>query len=161
MGDLNGDGKMDVIGRWLETGYWYAGKSDGATFVTSFWSNWAANVTWADVRLADFNGDGKADLIGRIATGSPGGGQWWGNFSNASGSAGIVSYVGAWGATSWVDVVVGDFNSDGKPDIAGRTASGQWWVSQIVNGVFTNTGLWETWSPIAWVDVRANRFATK
>ena len=80
LGDLNGDGRADLIGRALQSGQWFAGLSTGTTLTTSLWDAWATGVTWADVRLGDLNGDGKADLIGRdLATG-----QWSRGISNGT-----------------------------------------------------------------------------
>jgi hypothetical protein len=56
---------------------------------------------------------------------------------------------------NWLDVQVGDFNGDGKADLAGRVfQSGEWWVSLSTGSSF-NASLWTTWSPaVNWVDVR-------
>jgi hypothetical protein len=61
---------------------------------------------------------------------------------------------------TWVDVQVGDFNSDGLADITGRALeSGQWWTG-ISTGSSFNTTLWTTWwTGVTWVDVRSGDFA--
>src|SRR5207245_2307295 len=73
VGDLNGDGKADLIGRVQETGQWWAGLSTGTSLRTSLWATWSPDVTWVDVQLGDLTGDGKADVIGRVLES----GQWF------------------------------------------------------------------------------------
>ncbi len=75
-GDFDGDGKDDVLGRYL--GEWWVSRSLATGEETSRWDTWA-NVTWEDVRVADFNGDGKDDLAGRYL------GEWWVGLSTGTG----------------------------------------------------------------------------
>src|SRR5215831_6122454 len=56
------------------------------------------------------------------------------------------------------DVLTGDFNGDGKQDIAGRTDNGEWWVSLSTGSNFSNY-LWTTWNEAAgWQHVMAADF---
>jgi hypothetical protein len=129
------------------------------------------NPAFVNVLAGDFNGDsnglfngGKEDLAGRDQFGN-----WWVSLSpnpTLTGAAPPGPGVNStrwtsWSpAVTWVDVKVGDFNGDGKDDIAGRDLStGQWWVSAS-NGSnsFTNS-LWSTWSPfVTWVDIQVADF---
>ena len=152
--DLNGDGKMDVIGRWAETGQWWAGLSINGSMHNQFWTTWSV-LNWVDVKLVDLNKDGLTDLIGRIGNNSPGAGDWWASLTIAGGV--VTQSFGVWSPVNWVDVQFGDFNGDGKIDVAGRV-NGQWWVGLSNGNTFTST-LWATWSPTAsWVDVRPGHF---
>jgi autotransporter-associated beta strand protein len=68
------------------------------------------------------------------------------------------AYVLTVNSTGWHDVVTGDFLGNGKQDIAGMTASGQWWLAQSTGSGFTNQ-LWGNWNPnVTWVDVQVGDF---
>jgi FG-GAP-like repeat/IPT/TIG domain len=156
LADLNGDGRADVIGRYLETGQWWVSLSGKTGFVsTSLWTTWSTAVTWVNVQLGDFNGDGKADLVGQVKES----GQWWVGLS--TGTSFTNALWATWStAVTWVDVQVGDFNGDGKDDITGRALqTGQWWTGVASGGAGFATSLWTTWSPaLSWVDVRKGAF---
>jgi hypothetical protein len=100
VGDFNGDGKDDIIGRVLESGQWYSGISNGSRFTTSLWATWSPAVTWVDVQVGDFNGDGKDDIAARVLQN----GQIWTGLSNSS-TAFNTSLWTTWSSTvTWVDV---------------------------------------------------------
>jgi hypothetical protein len=154
VGDFNGDGKADIVGRWLQAGQWWMAQSTGSSFTNSLWATWTTAYNWVDVNVGDFNGDGKADLTGRVSSY----GQWWTSLS--TGSSFNTTYWGVWSsAVTWADVKVGDFNGDGKSDIVGRwSQAGQWFVGLSTGSAF-NTSPWGTWSPGAtWVDVNVGDF---
>lgn len=155
VGDFNHDGKADIVGRYLQGGQWWVGLSTGSSFATSLWATWNPNVTWVDAHVGDFNGDGSSDITARWLQG----GQWFVGLSNGS-SAFTAALWTTWSpAVTWVDVQVGDFNGDGKDDIAGRVSqNGQWWLG-ISNGSSFANALWGGWSPaVTWVDVQVGDF---
>jgi hypothetical protein len=92
-----------------------------------------------------------SDIIGRdLHTGA-----WWVGVSDGHGHF-TTTLWDTWSpAVDWVDVQVGDFNGDGKVDIAGRVQeNGQWWVG-LSTGRSFQTALWGGWSPaVSWEDVR-------
>lgn len=125
-GDVNGDGKMDLV--VLDTSSYYApttisiflGKGDG-TFQQR--QDYATNVTGSGSPvLADLNGDGKLDIafqVGSEMAVFPGNGD--GTFGNPIFSSnGIQTYA--------LQMAVGDFNRDGKLDLAFAS--------------FAQTGMW-------------------
>jgi uncharacterized protein (TIGR03118 family) len=155
VGDFDGDGTADIIGRVQETGQWWAALSTGSSFTNSLWATWNPSVTWVDVNVGDFDGDGKADITGRVMET----GQWWTGLS--TGSSFNTSFWTTWNpAVTWVDVQVGDFDGDGKMDIAGRVLqSGQWWTA-LSSGTSFSSSLWAAWnSTVTWADVHTGDFA--
>jgi subtilisin-like proprotein convertase family protein len=163
-GDLLGNGTQDIVGMVAQTGQWWVGISNGDHFTNQLWATWApysAGFQWQDVVFGDFNGDGKMDIAGRES----GNGRWW--VALSTGSAFQTSSWTVWAPNSanltWTNVVVGDFNGDGKADIAGMVSqSGQWWVAQSTGTSFTNK-LWTTWAAnrpgtLDWVDVQVGDF---
>ena len=120
VGDFNGDGKTDIVGRasdvvgqgiqngpipTVENGQWYVGLSNGSNgFTTTLWDTWSTSVRWVDVQVGDFNGDGKSDITGRaLQTG-----DWWTGLSNGSGFD--TSKWATWSTSAtWTGVHTGDF----------------------------------------------------
>lgn len=121
-GDVNGDGRQDLIARQTTTGdmYFYAGKA-GGQFASKvrIGTNWK---TYAKVVGAgDLNGDGRGDLLGVDRAGA-----LWRYYGTATG--GVTSRVklaDAWGASYTSVVGMGDISGDGKPDVVARDAAGK------------------------------------
>ena len=130
-GDFNGDGRTDValIGPagWASMPVAFS-NGDGTFTVTNLpitnFAGWAATPN-AKAIVGDFNGDGLADvaLIGPSS---------WGSmpvaFSNGDGTFNVtnvpIASFATWAATPNAQILVGDFNGDGKTDVAltGTTA---------------------------------------
>ncbi|MEV7130966.1 FG-GAP-like repeat-containing protein [Streptomyces sp. NPDC093260] len=154
-GDFNGDGKMDVAvlynygqaadGR-NQTGLWFAGGADGLSSPKKVWNsdtswNWNAST----LTSGDYNGDGKTDIgvlynYGQDTDGRNHTGLW----TMAGTDTGVAAPKKVWDSTtSWnwnsSQPVSGDFNGDGKSDLAifynygknadGRTRHGLWTFS--------------------------------
>jgi GH25 family lysozyme M1 (1,4-beta-N-acetylmuramidase) len=172
-GDLNGDGKPDVLaldrsgnlwffagkGNTGSTGQWSSGLSAGI-LVSAGWGGYTAIVA-----AGDLNGDGKPDLLARDAagnlwffagkgnTGSTG--QWSSGFN-----AGIEISAGWNGYTAIF--APGDLNGDKTGDILatdgagnltffsgkGNTGAGGQWSSGLNAGIRVETG-WTVWSHVA------------
>src|SRR5207245_2795212 len=157
VGDFNGDGKDDIVGRVLQTGRWWVAVSNGSTaFTSSRWgAAWPTTVTWVDVKVGDFDGHGKADISGRVLQT----GRWW--TGQSTGSSFNFTPWDQWStAVTWVDVNVGDFNGDGKDDIVGRVLqTGRWWVALSNGSTAFTSSRWGAWpTTVTWVDVKVGDF---
>jgi hypothetical protein len=63
MGDLNGDGKIDVVTRNANTGEIVVGLNNGDGTFTNYFYTLTGAVTSTNVYIADVDGDGKLDVI--------------------------------------------------------------------------------------------------
>jgi hypothetical protein len=164
-GDLNGDGLTDVVGR-TSNGAWYAGINGSNGFSNKFYGSWLENDPrngwrmWVDVQFGDFNGDGLLDVAGRNYQG-----YWYVGLNNGSRFV-----TNLWSKIPWTEVVnpntgksllwqdvnTGDFNGDGRTDIAARSVDGDWYVALNAGVSYGfRTLRWAGWSPTAgWRDVR-------
>jgi hypothetical protein len=65
IGDVDGDGRSDLLGRNPTTGQWLVSRSTGTAFTTSTFGGFANPQTWGQFVAGDFNFDGKTDIAGR------------------------------------------------------------------------------------------------
>ena len=126
MGDVDGDGKMDICARGLNNVYcwfWEGDRlADDIEMNNWGWSNsWGEQKYYATIRLADINGDGKADICGRDANGIVC------QLSEGRKSFGQeIRWDGCKDASGWGDydnystIMFGDLNGDGKDDLCAR-----------------------------------------
>ncbi|MEV6971503.1 VCBS repeat-containing protein [Hamadaea sp. NPDC051192] len=151
VGDLNNDGKNDLIGLAPNGDIWLLPNLGGGNGVT--WGDeWVVARGWNfdKIDVGDLNNDGKNDLIGRRASNGEivlipnlggGNGVTWG-------TAGVVA--SGWGFDY---ISVGDLNNDGKNDLAGRRASN----GEIVLIPNLGGGNGVTWGT-AWVVMNGTTF---
>ncbi|HMH52274.1 MAG TPA: VCBS repeat-containing protein, partial [Candidatus Acidoferrum sp.] len=130
-GDIDGDGKRDLVVYRPTTGEWFIfGSASG--FQTRLFGAPAASGLGDMPLLGDFDGDGKTDLaIFRQATGE------WLVFGSASGFQ--TRLFGAPAASGAGDTPVpADYDGDGKADLAiYRKATGEWFIFGSASGFQT------------------------
>ena len=171
-GDFNGDGKTDVAafynvggnGTGARLWVWYSTGSGFAPPV-NVWTD--TGFTWSAMKpvSGDFNGDGKTDVAAFYNVGGNGtGARLWVWYSTGSGFAPPVNVWTDTGFTwSAMKPVSGDFNGDGKTDVAafynvgGNGTGARLWVwystgsgfAPPVN-VWTDTGFtWSAMKPVS------------
>ena len=134
-GDFNNDGRTDVAllrqsGGWATMPVAFA-NGDGSWRITNrgigSFAGWAA-TSGVQVLTGDFNSDGRTDVA--LIRQSGGWATMPVAFANGDGSWRITnsstgSFAG-WAATSGVQVLTGDFNSDGRTDVALLRQSAGW-----------------------------------
>jgi RHS repeat-associated protein len=122
-GDFNGDGKTDIVCNPYSTGNWqiYMSTGDGATWVPYAWAN---GPLYENIgrrcKTGDFNGDGKTDIICKDDSGDSD--VSWHMFLSTGQNWEYPSWTGGSGpiaiAHNHNKCVTGDFNGDGRSDIA-------------------------------------------
>ena len=142
VGDFNGDGRDDIASYFPGNGTWWISRSTGSGFVTTRWATFSTRTGWAIHLVGDFNGDGRDD----IASYHPSNGTWWVSRSTGSSFASPRLWATFSTRTGWRHRVVGDFNGDGRDDIAQfYPGNGTWWISRSTGSAFTTTR-WATLS---------------
>ncbi len=110
MGDVNNDGKIDVLGL----------NSKNEIYYTTNLANWT-NIPGSliDIVTGDVNGDGKKDVIG----------------NNASNEIYYTTNLSIWSKIpgQYSKLITADFNGDGKADIAGIDTEGKVYFTTNLN----------------------------
>jgi RHS repeat-associated protein len=149
VGDFNGDGKTDVAHSRSEWDGWRVSLSTGSGFVTDLWptDGWAIDKLSdnnEEIIVGDFNGDGKTDVAHSRS-------EWGGWRVSLSTGSGFVTEF--WPTDSWAidklndnneQVIVGDFNGDGKTDIAHSRSEWNIWRVSLSTGSGFVTEDWPT-----------------
>jgi ELWxxDGT repeat protein len=121
IGDLDGDGKDDVVVR--EVGGYNKvvrlSASGSSISVTDVKDINAVGLNWAIAAVADFDGDGKDDILWREVAGY----HWMFSRYNPATGAVVENAVPGLGV-DWKIAAVADFDSDGRADIFWRNING-------------------------------------
>jgi Salmonella virulence plasmid 65kDa B protein/Insecticide toxin TcdB middle/N-terminal region/FG-GAP-like repeat/Domain of unknown function DUF11 len=141
-GDFNGDGKSDIaivggssIFTYLSNGNF--GTNTGYTSVNTTIGNLGLPPQ-AQAATGDFNGDGKTDIV--ITQSNSGGNFIYTFLSNGNGTySGITTSVGDLGQLQAFSLMTGDFNGDGKTDLAIARSTTLYTFLSNGNGTYVET----------------------
>ena len=120
-GDMNDDGKNEILIRNTSTGAWRIYNFVGNSVSNP--SNLYVNTSWQFQTLEDLNGDGKLDVVLRNTSS----GYWSGFITGPNFSSSVYSMNNLYVNTSTISLsTYGDFDNDGIGDILLRETSGQY-----------------------------------
>lgn len=134
--DFNGDGLDDMAGYTGANGTWHVCLSNGAGFNCSHMTSHTGGVS--KTVLGDFNGDGLTDMAGFLGTPGSGVAPWkiclatGTNFSCNDWTAHNAGLQGA----------VGDFNGDGRSDLAAYNFTLAQWRMCLSTGTGFTCAMW-------------------
>ncbi|CAN5174715.1 hypothetical protein BH09SUM1_BH09SUM1_33490 [soil metagenome] len=144
-GDFNGDGYTDVLQMTEYRDRVWVGLNNGSSIPAPSPSQLLgfryspAGHFW--IGVADVNGDGRDDLVQATPYGDA-----WVSIANAAGN---FDGVEKWGVTGYrwdlnehYGILLGDFNGDGKSDLAQVTPFGDAWVAISTGNSFTTPTKW-------------------
>ena len=124
LGDLNGDGRDDVLlrhtdGRW----YYYPMRGRGNIAGQRGVASLTRDLDWRLAGIGDLNGDGRDDVLLRHTDG-----RWY--YYPMSGRGNIAGQRGVASLTrdlDWRLAGIGDLNGDGRDDVLLRHTDGRWY----------------------------------
>jgi len=134
VGDFNGDGKDDIVNLQPDGNNWLALSNGNNTFQFTYRPQGLTGGFWqgnSQLQVGDFNGDGKDDIVNL----QPDGNNWIA-LSNGNNTFQFTYRPQGLTAAFWqgaAQLRVGDFNKDGKDDIANLQPDGNNWLA-LSNG---------------------------
>lgn len=134
--DFNGDGLADMAGYTGANGNWHVCLSNGAGFNCSYMTSHTGGVS--KTVLGDFNGDGLQDMAGFLGTPGSGVAPW-----KICLSTGTNFSCGDWTAhNAGLQGAVGDYNGDGRTDLAAYNFSLAQWRMCLSTGTGFTCSMW-------------------
>ncbi len=157
-GDLDGNGKTDLIWHNTETGLLYAWLMDGLEVLSMTGLGEVANTAWKAVALGDMNGNGSLDVIWEN---SANGNRlvWYMEGTENKGFGSLPSRDPAWSI-----VAAADMNSSGHTDLLWQNESGverEIWLMEgleKISSIPLGPDLGQKWRIAAAGDFNANGF---
>jgi peptidyl-Asp metalloendopeptidase len=118
--ELPGDRVFDILWRNTITGQNYLYPMNGLSIKgTEGYLRTVADLSWQIVGVGDFDGDGKADILWRNSVS----GQNYLYPMNGTTILGTEGYLRTVSDLTWQIAAVGDYDGDGRADIAWRNSS--------------------------------------
>ncbi|MFJ9909819.1 FG-GAP-like repeat-containing protein [Streptomyces sp. NPDC101152] len=117
-GDLNGDGRADLLSRDRSGRLWFVSGTGDGTLISGGWNSMNALT-----RHGDLNGDGTEDLLARDTSG-----KLWLYPGTGHGTFGARKSLGSGWKSMATLTATGDLNSDGHGDLLARDTSGKLWL---------------------------------
>ncbi len=136
VGDFDGNGTDDFLAQQATVngpglaGQWFSRQWNGTSFETGFYGRWSPD--FVEFTVTDANGDGSDDIVGLIDDpGATNKAYWYQGISNVIVGVGrrfsgqFSGSLGEKTATAgWHNLLAGDWNNDGRGDVAIQRASG-------------------------------------
>ncbi|MCG6157735.1 FG-GAP repeat domain-containing protein [Rubinisphaera margarita] len=105
---------------------------------------WSLNSGVEFTQAGDFNGDGREDIVAVFGTGQDRSLFVAKSIGPANGFA-SVKFADLTVTQSFDSLLVGDFNNDGRDDVAARLNGSKWWVGEAGINTF-DFDFWADWS---------------